>query len=79
MERIRCHALLAGDKEELARFEIDYVRSQNATIFVVGDVWPGVQIEFNGDFIKIKEKKRALEFKRENGAIKMYPKALTLA
>ena len=79
VERIRAHAMLAGDKEELAHFEMDYVKSQNASIFVIGSVWPGVQIEINSDFKKIKEKKHAMEFKKENGAIKMISKTITTA
>ena len=77
VERIRSHAMVAGDKEELANFEMDYLKSQNASVFVVGDVWPGVQIEINGDFKKVKEKDRAVEYKKENGEIKKQSRLYT--
>ena len=79
VERIRSHAMLAGDKDEMARFEMDYIKARNASVFVTGNAWPGVQIEINGNYTKIKEIKRATEFRSENGEVKAFNRTVTLA
>ncbi|MCR4947273.1 MAG: FapA family protein [Lachnospiraceae bacterium] len=79
VEHIRSHAMLAGDKDEMARFEMDYMKARNAAVFVTGSIWPGVQIEINGSYIKVKEKKNATEFRYEGGGVKAFNRTITLA
>lgn len=69
--RIAKKAELATVSEELNRINQILARSKGATIKVLHDVYPGVQIAIDDCKVNVKEKQKCIEFRLRRGSIIM--------
>lgn len=76
IEHIRTHAIIAGAEEELKKLDEMHLRSDNAVINIKRMVYPGVVISFGPEHVKVTEEHRGVEFRKENGSIKMFSQAI---